>query len=217
MLLGEGPRQDGVVVGVVQGRGEGAGSAGVEAPTDDELLVRAKEGDMAAATQLLRRYRRMMLGIIVHAHGIRAADAEDVLQDAHRRFASKLPVITYPYGFFVVTAGWAAKGHLRTMRRQRRLMAEVASGMPQPSARSWRRQEEAQVRRLDMRDAFRHLGQKCKSLLRAIVIERTRHRSFAEETGTPIGSVQPTIRRCLDRMRAFLERGSRGGNVPSRS
>lgn len=169
---------------------------------DGELLRLAKAGDKEAGALLFWRYRRMMLGVITKAHRVRQEDAEDLLQGLYGRFVELLPRITFAPGFFALAAGWASQNFKRDCRRE--TIACETFRRNHSNGVSWSNVEMLRVRCLDVRNALRAIGQRCRDLLRAIVIERVPYRDFSEESGMPMGSIRPTVLRCLAKMKEHV-------------
>lgn len=175
--------------------------------TDDILLERARAGDLEATTDLLVRHRHMVLVLIHEVHRIPLPDAEDVLQEVHRRFIRYLPSITYARGFLQVAAtGLCLNYHRDRARLQgglRSYARESAATTPRSSAAAG---EIALAQRLDLRAAIDAAGCRCGDLLKAIVLDGMSYEEYARSRGVPIGSIGPMLGRYLRRIRLHLTR-----------
>ncbi len=76
-------------------------------PTDDELVLRFRRGDVARFDEIDRRYRAPLTGFARRMLGASAADAEDVVQDAlirayHGLRATDRPMALRPWLYMIV-------------------------------------------------------------------------------------------------------------------
>ena len=57
------------------------------------------------------------------------------------------------------------------------------------------------------------LSERCRQLLRIVAFEhRPDYTKIAADLGMPIGSIGPTRGRCLEKLRALIEKRERGTN-----
>lgn len=145
----------------------------------------------------------MMASLIVNVHRVPSADVDDLLQEIYGKYETQLPRITFARGFFSVATTWACLNRRRDRFREREAM--TAYGQESDGRRPWGAVQDRAAARLDVQRALHAAGERCQMLVRAILIDRLPHRDFAERTGTPMGSINPKLTRCLRRIKKYLE------------
>lgn len=175
--------------------------------TDGELLLRAQKGDGSAWEALVDRLGSRVLAV-ARAHRLSWADAEDVYQITWYRLLTHLDSIREPDRVGAWLAATCRHECLRLIKRSGR---QVPSGddedfedadplTPPPEARLI-----ASERQLAVWDALASLPPHCQRLLRLFMADPPP--SYEEVTAAldmPQGSIGPTRRRCLEKMRNKL-------------
>lgn len=172
-----------------------------------DLFTRWRAGEVRAMDDLVR-LMTPVLWQVVRAYGLDHALAEDVVQSTWLTLVRRHDTIVEPRA----VAGWltmcARREAWRVGKLQRRAdptdaeqlepwlppreSAELAAARGDESRRLW-----AAVRRLDDR---------CRRLLRIVAFEeRPDYARIAQDLTMPVGSIGPTRRRCLSKVRALLE------------
>jgi RNA polymerase sigma factor (sigma-70 family) len=169
-----------------------------------DLVTRARKGDEQAWEMLVERYvplvwsicRRYRLG----------ADAEDIGQRVWLQLVDQLDRIRDP----AALPGWLAtvtrRECLRLLDTARRRLADGHAmdpgAVPDEQARTAEEELLVAERHAALREAFRDLPPSCQRLI--LLLAEDPPVSYAEisaRLGIPIGSIGPTRRRCLDKLR----------------
>lgn len=97
---------------------------GAQDPSDKELVLRAREGDLAAFDELVRRYQRWLTGVAYRLLTNRD-DAMEVAQDAFLRAYDRLETLSQPDKF----RSWLLRilSNLALNRRRGRALRKTAS------------------------------------------------------------------------------------------
>lgn len=166
--------------------------------------ARWRAGDPRALDELVR----ILTPILWHAarsYGLSTEAAEDVVQGAW------LCLVRTPAQVRDSQAigGWMLTTTRRLAWRSTRTREiPVAECAPQPPTQP-PTPEEAAIAGHEAAALWRAvaaLDARCQRLLRIIAFdERPNYAALSAETGTPIGSIGPTRRRCLDKLRTHLE------------
>ena len=169
-----------------------------------DLVTRARTGDKRAWDALVERYAPLIWSICCrHRLG---ADAEDISQSVWLRLVGQLSKIRDP----AALPGWLAT----TTRRECLHMLGAARGplaggygayaeaVPDEQGRTVEEDVLVAERHAALREAFRDLAP-CEQQLIALLIEDppVRYAEISARLGIPIGSIGPTRRRCLDKLR----------------
>jgi len=174
------------------------------------LLIRAAGGDRTAWDRLVRRLSPMLWGI-AREYGLPAADAAGVVQIAWLRLAERLTQVRDPDR----VASWLAvtcRRESATLVRRRRPHevaadiepAEDAAADPAAGVAGSDRQQVllAAVSRLPAQEEV---------LLRALLSSpQPSYRQVSAAVGMPVGSIGPTRRRALARLRQEVVRAGTG-------
>ena len=191
--------------GMTAGTGEDRSHRSVaDAAADDFRRWRAGAPD--ALEQLVRRLTPT-LWHIARAYGLSAEAAEDVIQSSWLALARTADSIRDPQaivGWLYVTTRREAARAIKETRRED--IAEPAAlselGAAGPAL------EDAVLTDYETRTLWRRvseLSERCRQLLRVVAFEdRPDYRSISAELGMPVGSIGPTRRRCLDKLRELL-------------
>jgi RNA polymerase sigma factor (sigma-70 family) len=171
-----------------------------------ELLEAAKGGSEDALAQITAELTPMLWNV-ARAAGLAAADAEDVVQTAWERLLYHLADIRVPQaliGWLVVTTKHEAWRIRSSGRRQRPADQEWLTAIPDDAAGT----EEQILLDEQQRALWRAVGRlsaQCQELLRIVAfIPRPDYQSVSAALGIPVGSIGPTRRRCLDKIRVLL-------------
>jgi RNA polymerase sigma factor (sigma-70 family) len=190
-------------------------------------LVRSSvNGSEAAWNELVRRYSPLVMAV-TRSYQLTAADAQDVSQTVWLRLVEHLASLRQPDALpgWLVTTTQRECG--RQIRQGRRVLPvdPVAGGSLQHCTTA---DPDADILRAELRQALRdglsELPARDQQLLRLRAADPpSSYHEISQLTGMPIGSIGPTLRRSLDRlrethaMRAYLAAvpaasGGEGGN-----
>ena len=169
-----------------------------------DLVTRARNGNKQAWDTLVERYAPLIWSIC-RRHRL-SADAEDLGQIVWLRVVRQLDQIRDPAAF----PGWLAtttrRECLRLLGAARGPLADGhvvdAEAVPDEQARSAEQELLVAERHAALREAFRDLlpdGQRLILLL--IQDPPVPYAEISARLSIPIGSIGPTRRRCLDRLR----------------
>ena len=179
----------------------GPASSTDAAPGD--LLVRARAGDATAWAALTRRYAGM-LWAIARMHGLREADAADVVQTTWLRLVERLDGIRSPERVGAWLAVTARRESLRLARHHGRDRPAGAALSALPAATPG--PDDVCVARDRLRlvlTAVQALPARCRHILRLCALAPG-YAEIAAALDIPIGSVGPTRARCLAALRTRI-------------
>ena len=174
-------------------------------PDDARVVQDCLDGEPGAWEVLVRRYGRLVRAIAARA-GLEGDDAADLFQTVFVIVWRNLELLDRP----AAVAGWigtiARREAWRTKRRLGRDRGEVlaedsAKGGPDAEAKIDQAQRVFLLARgLDA------LDERCRRLLDALFWRDPppSYEELAQEIGVPIGSLGPTRRRCLEKLRSAL-------------
>jgi RNA polymerase sigma factor (sigma-70 family) len=183
---------------------------GYELMRDDlvviDLVGRAKQGDKQAWDALVERYAPLIWSIC-RRYRLSDADAEDVGQSVWLHLVSHLGTVRDP----AALPGWLTT----TTRRECGRVLHVAHGpcavvqlldaedIPDGQTRTAEQELLAAERHAALREAFTWLPSSCQQLI-AMLIEDppVQYAEISARLGIPVGSIGPTRRRCLDKLRS---------------
>ena len=189
------------------------------AESDQELVERARNGDMDAWSALVDRFSSRVYAV-ARAYRLSWADSQDVYQVTWLRLLTHLGTIREPGKVGAWLASTARHECLRLLKKAGR---QIPTGdeseldqpdtlAPPPHARML-----ANERQLAVWKALGALPPHCQRLLRLFMADPPP--SYEEVTialDMPQGSIGPTRRRCLDKLRRELGGISEeGGGSPS--
>jgi RNA polymerase sigma factor (sigma-70 family) len=171
----------------------------------DELLRGAARGDEHAWVEIVERYRGL-IGAVVRSFRLQDADARDAEQRTWLRLVENCERVRDPERL----GGWlsttAARECLRILRESRASVPLEIDVLPDPGRAIEDRVVDADtVARIhDIVDALPARG---RTVMRELFAEEPRpYADIAMATGIPIGSLGPTRRRLLHRVRATFEK-----------
>jgi RNA polymerase sigma factor (sigma-70 family) len=170
-----------------------------------DLVGRAKQGDKQAWDALVERYAPLIWSIC-RRYRLSDADAEDVGQSVWLHLVSHLGTVRDP----AALPGWLTT----TTRRECCRVLHVARGpcavmqlldaedVPDGQTGTAEQELLAAERHAALREAFTWLPSSCQQLI-AMLIEDppVQYAEISARLGIPVGSIGPTRRRCLDKLR----------------
>jgi len=175
-----------------------------EASELSRLVQASAAGDEAAWNDLVRRYSPLVLAV-ARGYRLSAADAQDVSQTvwlrlvehlANLRDAEALP------GWLVVTT---QRESIRQLARAQRVLP-VDPRDDSAIQRAAILDPDAGILKAELhqalRDGLAELPMRDQSLLQLRAADPTKaYNEISELLGMPVGSIGPTLRRCLDKLR----------------
>jgi RNA polymerase sigma factor (sigma-70 family) len=169
-----------------------------------DLVTRARTGDKQAWDTLVERYAPLIWSICCR-HRL-SADAEDISQGVWLRLVGQLDKIRDP----AALPGWLAtttrRECLRILGAARGPLADGyivdAEAVPDEQVRIAEEELLVAERHAALREAFRDLAA-CDQQLILLLIEDppVPYAEISARLGIPMGSIGPTRRRCLDKLR----------------
>lgn len=179
---------------------------GVSLTTDAELVRRCLDGEEGAWADLTDRYLRLVVRVAQRA-GLDADRASDAAQETFLALWRNLRRLrdTRSLGGWLATTcrrrAWRL-GKRDASRRAREEGVSVRDVAAEPLPESVLVDEE---QRHLVRRAFVTIGERCRRLLDALFFRpEMPYAEISEEVGMPVGSIGPTRKRCLDRLRRSL-------------
>lgn len=174
---------------------------------DAALLARVVDGDRAAWSAIVERYERLVWSIV---RGFRFNDATsaDVTQTVWLRLAEHASRVRQPDRLGSWLASIARNECIAVTRRNRRettddALVDLRDVDPGPAVDEGLLDREAVAA---VTDAFATLSEDCQALLRLLCTDPPLdYRTVSDLTGRPIGSIGPTRKRCLARLRTSME------------
>ena len=178
---------------------QGRGGPGVA-----DLVTRATNGDKQAWDGLVERYAPLIWSIC-RRHGLGDADAEDVGQSIWLKLVDQLDKIRVP----AALPGWLATTTRRECGRVLRAAREPLAGhaldaevLPAEQAAAAEQELLAAERHAALREAFADLPPDCQRLIVLLTADPpVPYAEISARLGIPVGSIGPTRRRCLDKLR----------------
>jgi RNA polymerase sigma factor (sigma-70 family) len=182
--------------------------------TDARLVRECVQGNDAAWTALLAKYRRLIYSIPVK-YGLSPDAASDIFQETCVELLSELPRLREPRALprwlMQVTAHKCA--HLKQRGRREQLVDPAAQGYETLDgvADAGRLSEEVLLdaeREQALRDAVSALSSRCRELVRMLFFDSPArpYKVIAERLAIPCGSIGFIRGRCLQRLRAELRK-----------
>jgi RNA polymerase sigma factor (sigma-70 family) len=172
------------------------------------LVRRAAEGDRRAWEGLVDQYARLIWSITVDFK-LSESDAADVAQTTWLRLLQHIDRIQHPDRVGSWLAATARNECLRSLAARKRvvlghdeveLTSAVAHG-PEVDERLL-----ADERDQVVRDALSRLPRRWQRMLEMLMADPpVSYADISDELGLPVGSIGPTRRRCLARLRVLLQ------------
>jgi RNA polymerase sigma factor (sigma-70 family) len=168
--------------------------------SDAELMRRCAEGDDRAWREIVDRHAALVFSIAKRA-GLDRDEREDAFQTVMTILVREVPRFRDGQSLVKWLITTTQRESWRRARRANRTPTPIAGETSTNSHDPERLEREHAVRL-----AFARLGERCQSLLRALVTEpgAPSYEQVANRLGMPIGSLGPTRARCLDRLREIL-------------
>ncbi|HEU5160710.1 MAG TPA: sigma-70 family RNA polymerase sigma factor [Streptosporangiaceae bacterium] len=167
-----------------------------------ELVLRARRDDAGAWAALVDRYTGMLWSI-ARSYDLDAADGGDVIQTTWLRLVERLHLLRRPDSVGAWLAATAHRECRRTLHHRRRERPGPIEGAAAPAPVDY-----------SVDKLLAALPERCRAILR--VLAQAPPLTYAEAAaalGIPVGTVGPTRRRCLTRLRERLgEHLSAGGH-----
>jgi RNA polymerase sigma factor (sigma-70 family) len=169
------------------------------------LVMRARTGDKRAWDALVERYAPLVWSLC-RRYRLDAADTADVGQNVWLQLVSHLGKIRDPAaipGWLATTTRRECERVLNTAQaRNAARYAPDAENIPDDQATTIDQGLLETERHAALREAFAHLPLCCQKLI-ALLIEDppVRYAEISTRLGTPVGSIGPNRRRCLDKLR----------------
>ena len=174
-------------------------------PVVTGLVTRARNGDRQAWDQLVDRYASLVWSIC-RRHRLEAADAHDAAQTVWLNLVDHLDSLRDPAalpGWLATTTQRECGRILRAARRPcNAAYARAAQTIPDEHARAAEQDLLAAERHAALREAFGQLPPGCQQLLTLLTADPpVSYAKISAKLGIPAGSIGPTRRRCLDKLR----------------
>ena len=180
-------------------------SRGRDDPVVTSLVTRARNGDRQAWDALVDRYAPLIWSIC-RRYRLEAADAQDAAQNVWLKLVDHLGRLRDPAalpGWLATTTRRECGRILRAARRPCDAGYALAAGtIPDDHAQPAEQDLLAAERYAALREAFGQLPPGCQQLLVLLIHDPAL--SYAEisaRLGIPVGSIGPSRRRCLDKLR----------------
>jgi RNA polymerase sigma factor (sigma-70 family) len=175
-----------------------------EASALSRLVQASASGDEAAWNELVRRYSALVL-TVARSYGLTPADAQDVSQTVWLRLVEHLASLRQPEAL----PGWLVTTTRRESIRQAGQARRVLPVDPRTDSAISKCEEpdpDADILRAELRQALRdglaELPARDQWLLRLRAADPPKaYHEISQLLGMPIGSIGPTIKRSLDRLR----------------
>jgi RNA polymerase sigma factor (sigma-70 family) len=168
------------------------------------LVSRASNGDRDAWNAIVRRYAGLVW-TVARSFQLSTADAADVSQATWLRLVEHLHTVHEPAGLGAWLATTSRREALAVLRKRREIPTSYPDTPDDRQAPPWQRLV-THERDKELWDAFGRLPERCRTLLRLLVIEPVA--SYAEAAAAldvPVGSLGPTRARCLQTLRRYMD------------
>jgi RNA polymerase sigma factor (sigma-70 family) len=174
-----------------------------DSPVTD-LVTRARNGDQQAWEALVDRYAPLVWSIC-RRHRLDHADACDVGQNVWLHLVDQLGSIRDPAalpGWLATTTRRECGRALRATRRPHAAGQADTENIPGRQAHAAEHQLLVAERHAALREAFTCLPPTCQQLLALLISDPpVPYAQISAQLGIPAGSIGPTRRRCLDKLR----------------
>ncbi len=173
-------------------------------PVVTGLVTRATDGDRQAWDALIDRYAPLVWSIC-RRHRLEAADAQDAAQTVWLKLVDHLDKIRDPAalpGWLATTTQHECGRILRTVRRPGHAGHALAETIADDHAQTAEQDLLAAERHAALREAPGQLPPGCQQLLALLIADPpVPSAEISARLGIPVGSIGPTRRRCLDKLR----------------
>jgi RNA polymerase sigma factor (sigma-70 family) len=167
------------------------------------LVRRAGDGDDRAWAEIVARYDRLVRHV-VRAHGIDSATSEDIVQVTWCRLVQNLDRVRQPERLGAWLASTARNECLHVLRRFGRetpveddALHALIPGVDEDTDLDPEGLEDVVMR------AFQTLDDAQRGLLRLVLLTEPKpsYEQIGAALGRPVGSIGPTLGRCIDKLR----------------
>src|SRR5215475_8625868 len=174
-------------------------------PPVTDLVKRAKDGDQQAWDALVERYAPL-IGAVCRRYRLGSADAEDVNQSVWLTLVDQLAALREP----AALPGWLATTTQRECGRVLRAARKPQTGWYAPDTEDIADEQAATAeeellqaeRHAALREAFTYLPPSCQQLIAMLIQDPpVPYALISAELGIAVGSIGPTRRRCLAKLR----------------
>ena len=179
-----------------------------ESSADEQLVSRCLDGSQEAWGELVEKYRNLVYSVPAK-YRMPPEDAADVFQAVWTDLFSELPRLRNPgalRSWLITVAGHKCYQWKRRQGLQNRgADADFEAVDPQISFPDWKREVE---REQMLRDALAELPDRCREMVRMLFYEQPPlpYKEVAERLGLAEGSIGFIRGRCLNKLRAALEK-----------
>lgn len=170
-----------------------------------DLVLAARDGDQDAWCALVERYSRLVYAVALRCR-LSSTDAADVSQTVWLRLAENLGRLHEParVGAWLVTT--TKRECLALIRARARYEPVDITELSLPDSADGPADRVArQETILEVAGAFALLTERCRELLRRLVVESETYQQISADLAMPIGSIGPTRIRCLSALKRHLE------------
>lgn len=171
---------------------------------DVETLVRAAAvGDRDAWNAIVARYAGLVW-TVARSFRLSSADAADVSQATWLRLVEHLGSVKDPAALGSWLATTSRREAIAVLRKRREIPTSYPDQPDDRQAPPWQRLVTLERER-ELWEAFARLPERCRTLLRLLVLEPVA--SYAEAAAAlevPVGSLGPTRSRCLATLRGYM-------------
>ena len=168
------------------------------------LMARARNGERQAWDALVDRYAPLIWSIC-RRYRLEAADAEDAAQNVWLKLVDHLDSLRDPAAlpaWLATTTRRECGRILRTARTPRDAGHALAGVIPDNHAQAAEQDLLAAERHAALREAFGQLPPGCQQLLALLIHDPALpYAEISTRLGIPVGSIGPSRRRCLDKLR----------------
>jgi len=182
-----------------------AGSTRNHHPPVTDLVIRAKNGDRQAWEALVGRYAPLIWSIC-RRYRLGNADAEDVNQSVWLMLVDRLDALREPAalpGWLATTTQRECGRVLRAARRTEPGGQVLEDSIPDEQVTVAEEELLKAERQAALREAFTCLPPGCQQLLAMLIQDPPApYAQISAKLGIPVGSIGPTRRRCLDKLRS---------------
>jgi RNA polymerase sigma factor (sigma-70 family) len=174
-------------------------------PPVTDLVMRARNGDQQAWDALVERYAPLIWSIC-RRYRLGSADAEDVNQSVWLTLVDQLAALREP----AALPGWLATTTQRECGRVLRAARKPQAGWYVLDAEDIADEQAVTAeeellqteRHAALREAFTYLPPSCQQLIAMLIQDPpVPYVQISAELGIPVGSIGPTRRRCLAKLR----------------
>lgn len=170
-------------------------------PPDTELMLEAREGNLEAFGELVRRHQKSLVNFFVRL-GV-YNDAEDLVQEtllrvyrSRERYEPRAKFTTYLYKVArnVWVDRYRKQGRTRILQERVREEQEVQGDAPGTSSR-----------KLEVREALDELSEKLRMVVVMSVYQGLKYREIAEILDLPEGTVKSRMHLAVQRLKELLK------------